>query len=225
MELTPAQRVITFAIVVLLLVGLGVYLFLPKPGGVAAAGPPSKAPGGQPAAHRTDRAGPGTGSVSPDPTSAPSSPAGSPPPGPGKEPDIYAWLPFTEPGLGSAAQVTVKFAADYATYSYQQSTNSYLAPMKPIITGQLAELIGRAYATPGVAASRNAKKQVSVGSGVITSLRAFGSSSLTFIVALTEKITTTKGTSQQNIDYAITVTGSGANWQVSNFEFASAGNQ
>ncbi len=223
MELTPAQRVITFAIVVLLLAGLGVYLFLPKPGGAAAAGSPGKTAGGQTGARRTERTGPGTVTNSPAPP--PSSPVTSPSTGPGKAPDIYSWLPFTQSALGSAAQVTVKFAADYGTYSYQQNTNSYLAPMKPIITGQLEELIGRAYATPGVVTNRDAIKQVAVGSGVITSLRAYGSSSITFIVALTQKITSTKGTKQQSTNYAITVTGSGANWQVSNFEFASAGDQ
>jgi len=119
----------------------------------------------------------------------------------------------------------VKFADDYGTYSYQQSTNSYLAPMKALITGQLAELIGRAYATPGLAATRTSTRQVSAGSGVITSLRAFGSSSLTFVVSLTQKITSSKGTSNENNEYAVTVTGSGSSWQVSNIEFASAGNQ
>jgi hypothetical protein len=224
MELTPAQRIITFAIVVLLLAGLGVYMFLPRGDGVAAAGPPTAS--GQPAAHRTTRAG---SSVSPAPSATQSPPAtppaSSPAVGSGQDPDIYSWLPFTESELGSASRVTVKFAADYGTYSYQQSTASYLAPMKSIITGQLAELIGRAYATPGVVTSRDATKQVYAGTGVITSLRAFGSSSLTFIVALTQKITSTRGTSQQSSDYAVTLTGSGSNWQVSNIEFASAGNQ
>jgi hypothetical protein len=214
MDLTPAQRIITFVIVVLLLAGLGVYMFLPRSNGVAAPGPP----GGSSGAHRTSRVTP---SASP---SVPSSPSPSPA-GPGPAPDIYSWLPFTQSELGSAAQVTVKFAADYGTYSYQQSTNSYLSPMKSIISGQLAELIGRAFATPGLVAKRTAVKQVSVGSGVITSLRAFGSSSLTFVVALTEKITSTKGTSSQSANYAITVTGSASNWQVSNLEFESDGNQ
>jgi hypothetical protein len=218
MELTPAQRILTFAIVVFLLAGIGVYLFLPASGGAAPAGSGNQASpvtGRQRAAHRTGRA---------TPSPVRSSPATAPP-GPGKAPDIYNWLPFTQSELASAAQVTVRFAADYGTYSYRQDTSSYLAPMKPIITGQLAELIGRAYSTAGVVSSRDAAKQVSVGSGTITSLRAFGPSSLTFVVTLTEKLTTTKGTTDQTANYAITVTGSGSSWQVSNIEFALAGNQ
>lgn len=213
MELTPAQRIITFAIVVLLLAGLGVYMFLPRSGGNAAAGTSG--------AHSTSRATPVT---TPSSSPSPQTSTSSPPSGPGREPDIYSWLPFTQSELGVAAQVTVKFADDYGTYSYQQSTNSYLAPMKALITGQLAELIGRAYATPGLAATRTSTRQVSAGSGVITSLRAFGSSSLTFVVSLTQKITSSKGTSNENNEYAVTVTGSGSSWQVSNIELAAVGN-
>jgi|SRR5580658_112506 hypothetical protein len=209
MELTPVQRVITFALVVFVLAGLGVYLFYPGSSGASAAGQP-----GQP--QRTAR-------QSPSPAASPS--VSSMPSAPGQAPDIYAWLPFTQSELTSAAQVTVKFAADYSTFSYRQSTASYLAPMNSIITEQLGELIGRAYSTPGVVASRNAARQVCAGSGAITSLRAFGSSSLTFVVAMTERTPSTCGPGQQGTEYAVTVTGSGADWQVSNVELASAGNQ
>jgi hypothetical protein len=215
MELTPAQRLITFAIIVLVLGGLGVYLFMPKSDGASAASRPA------PSATTSPRS---SGSGGSPPAVAPSAPPTTAS-APGKAPDIYAWLPFTESALASAAQVTTRFAADYGTFSYRESGTSYLAPMKSIITEQLAILIGRAYATPGVVASRDATKQVCTGSGVITSLRAFGPSSITFVVNLTERTASTKGTTTQTTGYAITVTGSGANWQVSNIEPGSAGNQ
>jgi hypothetical protein len=221
MELSPAQRFITFAIVVLVLAGLGVYLFLPKTGTATAAGRPT------PSAHPRPRASATGGDGGTQPSSSSSSSSSSPSAS-GKAsqaPDIYAWLPFTESALASAAAVTTKFAADYGTFSYRQDAASYLAPMSSIITGQLSELIGRAYSAPGVAASRAATKQVCVGSGVITSLRAFGGSSLTFVVALTERTSSTKGPSTQTADYAVTVTGAGSSWQVSNIELAADGNQ
>ncbi len=223
MELTPVQRLVTFVIVVLVLAGLGAYLFLPKSApGAAAAGRPahpqaSSAPGGAPPGQ------PPAGQPSPG-----QPPAGQPSPGQppaGQAPDIYKWLPFTPSGLAGAARVVTAFAADYGTFSYQQSTSSYLAPMKPLMTSQLAELIGRAYSAPGVVAQRTAGKQVSVGTAVITSLRAFGASSLTFVVTLTERTSGTKGKGQQSTGYAITLTGSGSSWQVNNIQFASAGNQ
>jgi len=140
-------------------------------------------------------------------------------------PDIYQWLPFTESGLASAARVTVAFGNDYGTFSYTENTASYLAPMQPLITPQLAQLLGRAYSAPGVAAARASSKQVSSATSVISSLRSFGPSSLTFIVAIMERITDTKGRSQQITDYAVTVTGIGTSWQVSNIELATVGNQ
>ena len=212
MELTPAQRLVTFAVVVLVLAGLGVYLFLPKSSAGAAAQPRSSTtPSHQPA--------------SPSPTDPASSSPAAPPPSSGNAPDIYNWLPFTPSGLASAARVTTTFAADYGTYSYRQNAASYLAPMKPLITGQLAELLGRAYSAPGLVAARVTGKQVSVGSAVITSMRAFGQSSITFLVALTERTNGTKGSGRQTADYAITVTGAASSWQVNNIELQSAGNQ
>ncbi len=140
-------------------------------------------------------------------------------------PDIYNWLPFTPSGLASAARVATRFAADYGTFSYRQTTNAYLAPMRPLITNQLVDLLGRAYSAPGLAAVRIAGKQAFVGSAMITSLRAFGPSSLTFVVNLTERTTGTKGSGQQTASYAITLIGSGSSWQVSDIQPASVGNQ
>jgi len=208
MELTPGQRFVTFSVVVLVLAGLCVYLFVPgSPTGAAARGRPRQSASSQPTSPAATR----------------SSPPGSPPSA-GPTPDIYSWLPFTPSGLASAARVTTTFAADYGTFTYRQDTSSYLAPMKPLMSSQLAELIGRAFSAPGVVSARRSGKQVSVGSAVITSLRAFGPTSLTFVVTVTERISGTKGAGRQIANYAITVTGSGGNWQVSNIELESAGN-
>jgi hypothetical protein len=95
--------------------------------------------------------------------------------------------------------------------------------MRNLITGQLAVLISRAYSTPGVASQRTRSKQVSTGNAVISSLRAFGPSSLTFVVTITQQVTDTRGRSQSTTDYAITASQNGG-WQVSDIELASAGN-
>jgi len=214
MELTPVQRIVTFTVVVLVLAGLGAYLFLPKSSdGAAAVGRPK--PTSQP-------------SQSAQPTTPASTPPASPPPGTasgGKTPDIYSLVPFTESGLASAAQVTTTFADDYGTFSYRETTNAYIAPMKPLMTTALAVVVGRAFATPGVVAQRVKSQQTSTGAATITSLRAFGPTSLTFVVNLVQHLTGTKGQSDQVDNYAITVTGSGGTWQVSDIEFASVGNQ
>lgn len=204
MELSPVQRFAAFVVVVLVLAGLGAYLFLPH--WVSAAG-----------RHRVTN----PGSASHAPARPPRSPAASV----SASPDIYQWLPFTQSGLASAAGTATAFAGHYGTYSYTESTQAYLSPMRPLMTTQLATVLGQAFAAPGLAGNRAATRQVATATAAILSLRAFGPSSLTFVVAITQRIASTKGTSKQTTDYALTVAGNGSTWQVNDIQLASAGNQ
>ena len=137
--------------------------------------------------------------------------------------NIYSWLPFTQQGLADAAAVTVKFCADYNTYSYTESGAAYVGTMNGLITGQLATTLQGLYSTQGVAKVRTSQKQVSTGTAVIDSLRTFGPSSLTFIVTGTQRLVTSHGTSSGSAQYAITVTGSGTSWQVNDIELSNVG--
>jgi hypothetical protein len=203
MELSPVQRFAAFAAVVLVLAGLGAYLFLPQSSAAGTGQPPSSPRSSSP------RSGEGTGSPAP---------AGQ------SQPDIYQWLPFTKAGLANAAATTIAFATHYGTYSYRQNAQEYLAPMHSLITSQLAVALGRAYAAPGLAGARIGSRQTATASAEIVSLRAFGPSSLTFVVVVKQRITSAKGPSLRTTDYAVTLTGTGPAWQVNDIELASAGN-
>ena len=93
MELSPAQRKLAFAVIVLALAGLGAFLLWPSP--TAARGqvtaPPSAT--GPPAARHTAATAPATAGAAP--------PAGAV--------NIYQWLPFSQAGLDSAAAVVTRF--------------------------------------------------------------------------------------------------------------------
>ena len=159
------------------------------------------------------------------PTPPPATPAGlgsTPPAGTGA--NIYTWLPFSQAGLTAAANVARQFAADYSTYTYTESAATFVRRMRGLITAQLAGTLAQAYSTPGVAQERTQQKQVYSGTGQITSIRGFGSGAITFVVAVAQKITETRGTSRNTINYAVTVTGAGTSWQVNDVELASAGN-
>jgi hypothetical protein len=213
MELSPVQRFAAFVVVVLVLAGLGAYLFLPHP---------SVADGrGLGAHHRCANSAPARRCASP----APAPHSASPGPSGQAAPDIYQWLPFTQAGLASAASVTTTFAQHYGTFSYTQSAPAYLVPMVPLMTSQLGAVLGRAFAAPGLAGTRVSTKQVATATAAIVALRAFGPTSLTFVVAITQRLASTKGTTRQSTDYAVTVTGTGSSWQVSDIQLASAGNQ
>src|SRR5215470_9326085 len=143
MELSPLQRITVFAAAVLVLAGLGVYMFLPRSS--AAERPPGRSP-------------------SPRSRSLP------PQPSPGTAAaNIYSWLPFSQAGLGSAASLTIRFANDYGTFSYTESDAAYLAPMRPLASSDLVQVIGRAFAAPGLASARTRSKQVATASAAIVS--------------------------------------------------------
>jgi hypothetical protein len=211
MELTSRQRLLTFVVIVLVLGGLGAYLFVSG----------------------THKNSPSAASSHP-PTPAPTTSAPVAPPTPAQssgsttssQVNIYNWLPFTQHELSQAASVTQEFSAYYGTYSYNESTASYIGRMRALATSSLVKVIQGGYTSPGVAGLRNQQKQVSAGSAVINSIRTFGSDSITFVVTINQKITENHGTkSQQTHQYAVTVASGGSGWQVNDIELASLGNQ
>jgi hypothetical protein len=214
MDLTSRQRQLVFALTVVALAGLGFFLLH---SGISGHHSPTPTPR------------PPAAASSPAVPSSPATPAATPTQTghsstTSSQVNIYRWLPFTELQLARAASVVTEFSADYGTFSYQESPAAYTARMQGLITSQLAQVIGRAYATPGVAKIRTQQKQVSAGSAVIDSLRAFGSSSLTFVVTIHQKITG-RSPGQQSTQYAVTVADSNGAWQVTDIELASSGNQ
>jgi hypothetical protein len=211
-DLSPGQQKAVFVLVVAVLAALGYWLILPKVthshGSAQAAVPPT------PSAASSAPAPAGSQGATPSATASPAA-TGSV--------NIYSWLPFTQQGLADAAAVTVKFGADYNTYSYTENASRYVGTMKGLITGQLATTLQGLYSTPGVAQLRTSQKQVSTGTAVVDSLRTFGPSSLTFIVTATQHLVSSHGTTNGSTQYAITVTGSGTSWQVNDIELSTVG--
>jgi hypothetical protein len=214
MEPTSVQRKAAFVLVVLVLAGLGAYLVGPSAFGARRAGHAASSPS-------LARASGRPASSTPVPTTTPA-PTGTATDSGG--PDIYQWLPFSQSELGAAVKIAKAFSVDYGTYSYSESTASYVAAMQNLISPALSALVARAYAAPGVASLRATQKQVATGTATISSLRAFGATSLTFVVAISQQITDSNGRSKVSVPYAVTVTGGGSSWQVSDIELASAGN-
>jgi len=210
-ELSPRQRTAVFIGVVIALAALGYYLVVPavthSHGSAHAASTPASTPSAA-ATEQTQAAAPTI--------QASAAAAGGP--------DIYAWLPFTQQNLAVAAAVAVRFSVDYNTFTYTESAADYVSAMGSLVTSQLAGTLRDVYQTPGVAKLRTSQKQVSTGTAVISSLRAFGPSSMTFIVTAGQRLATSHGTSTASTQYAVTVTGSGSSWQVSDIELQSAGN-
>jgi hypothetical protein len=205
-DLSPRQRSAVFAIIVIALAALGYYLVVPAV---------THSAGRARAAASPTPAGPVTATT---PTPAPTQTASA------GGVNIYAWLPFTQQDLATAASVAVQFSVDYNTYTYTETAAAYVAKMTGLITGELATTLQASYSTPGVVSTRTSQQQVSTGTGAINSLRAFGPSSLTLVVNTTQHLVSSHGTSNGSARYAVTLTGSGSSWQVSDIELSSAGN-
>jgi hypothetical protein len=203
MELSSGQQRLLFVVVVLALGGLGVFLLGSR--------------------HRTATPPPASPSASAAP--ATSTPAAAPVTTTGGGVNIYQWLPFTQQDLSAASQATVAFAADYENWSYTEPAQTYVAKMNGLVTANFAASLQNSYATPGVAALRSAQKQISTSSGGIASIRSFGTGSITFVVNIAQRLSTTSGTTSSSKQYAITVISSAAGWQVNDVELAGAGNQ
>jgi hypothetical protein len=219
MDLSPAQRVLAFVAIVVVLGGMGAYLLIP---GVRSAVGQGHGPAG--ATPSTSASGArGTSPSAPVSGTAPTAPASPTPVG--SAPDIYQWLPFSQTDLAKAVSVTEAFGAAYDTFSYRESTSGYLASLRGLSTSELSATLARAYGTPGVASQRTQQKQVSSARAEINSIRTFGSGSLTFVVTIVQTIRTKQGKSQNNGQYAITLTGTGQSWLVNDIELASAGNK
>ena len=214
MEPSSGQQRLLFAVVVLVLAGLGVYLVIARAHNGTAATPPASVSATSPAPQATTV----------QPATSPASVPASVPSGSGKA-DIYQWLPFSQQDLTEAARTTVAFAADYETYSYTETAAAYAGKMASLVTGELAATLKNAYSTPGVAAQRTAQKQVSTSSGGIASIRSFGPGSITFVVNIAQQLATTQGTSTKTTQYAVTVVSAAGGWQVNDIELAAAGNQ
>jgi len=205
MELSPARQKLLFVVIVLALAVVGYTLVVPALHSHGAAAKPPATPSAQP--------------TTVSPSAAPvvtQVPAGSV--------DIYAWLPFTQQDLAAAAAVAVTFGVDYDTFTYTESAAGYVGKMGGLITSQLAATLQNGYSMPGVAGLRTGQQQVSTATASIVSLRGFGPSSLIFLVNVAQRLASTRGTSNGSTQYAVTLTGSGGNWQVSDIEFATAGN-
>jgi hypothetical protein len=214
MELTPGQRRLAFVIIVIVLVGLGIYLIHSRESsGTPAAAPTTSASKAAPSASTS------SASVPPSAAPTPSSTASGA--------EIYQWLPFKPADLTAAVQATTSFATDYVTWSYKEDEAAYVAKMNGLITAQVQTLVEEGYETSGVASLRTSEKQVSTGSGTIDSISSLATTpttSITFLVTMNQQVTSTQPTATTAQQYWVTVAPSGGGWQVSNIQLANLGN-
>src|ERR1700678_406679 len=156
MELSPGQQRLLFAVVVIVLVGLGFFLIEGRSHGTTAASattptptPTASAPSASaPSASASATATP----PATEPSATPSATAGGA--------NIYQWLPFTQPDLTAAAKTTLAFAKDYVTWNSKETKGAYGATMASLVTAQEGATLENDFST----AAQAAGNAVSTGS-------------------------------------------------------------
>lgn len=217
MDLSPGQQRGLFVVIVVVLAGLGIFLIgtggqqpasTPAPSATGAGGSPPSAP----------PPGTASGAVPMPATIGTTSQKG--------QANIYGWLPFSQQDLTSAARATLAFGNAYGTWSYTESPGDYIAKMGNTVTGQLANTLKASYATPQIVQQRTRQQQVSRGSAGIEQIRSFssGSRSITFLVNIAQKMTSSGGASTTTTQYAVTCVPGPGTWEVNDIEYAAAGN-
>ena len=225
MELSSGQQRGLFVVIVVVLAGLGAWL-------IGTGGHHGRGGAAAPSASATPAGGaqaPAASSGTLPPSVEPGTTAQPPPAGTTSakgQANIYDWLPFSQADLTSAAKSALAFAAAYGTWTYTETPTAYVNKMNNLVTGNLANTLKASYATPQIAQQRSKQKQVSQGSGGIAQIRSFsfGSRSITFLVNIAQKLTSSQGTSTTTTQYAVTCVPGPGNWEVNDIEYATAGN-
>jgi hypothetical protein len=221
MQLSTGQQRALFAVLVVLLAGIGIYLL--GPGRSHAAGP-------APAASVS----PAVATSSPSPLGVPSAEVAPTPvavPTAIKSANIYNWLPFTQQDLNDAANVTLAFATDYETYTYTDTPATYGQRMAKVVTsgqGQLLPSLESGFAPPAVQQQRDQQHLVSKSSGAIARISSFGGlpqATITFVVDITVAKTANGTTTTTSAPWDVTTVEVPGGWQVNNVQPDGVGNQ
>jgi hypothetical protein len=214
MELSTGQKRALFAVIVVLLAGLGIYELGP---GRSQGASPSASPSGT-SSPRAATTSPASLAGVPSYQVAPST---LPVPSAIKSADIYDWLPFTQSDLKTAANVTLAFAARYQTFSYTDTYQEYGGRLSAYVTPSLKTSLEQTFQT----GLPNWQRQhyTSSSAGAINLITMFGSApkTITFLVTVT---TQTTPTPTQPAQYDITTEAVAGGWQVNDIEQAGQGN-
>jgi hypothetical protein len=227
MELTPGQQRVLFAVIVIVLAGLGIFVLSSRHNGTTAtpAPSPTTAPPASGASSSSAAAAASASASSVPPATVPPAP---PPATTASGANIYEWLPFSQSDLTAASKATITFASDYVNWSYTETKAAYGAKLASVATPQeVTTLEFDQFGTAAATQQMVTDKQVSTGSGTIESISSFGASptSITFSVNVTQKLASTTGTKTSAPTYAITAISTGTGWQVSNIQLSTVGNQ
>ncbi|MGV9771296.1 hypothetical protein [Streptosporangium sp. NPDC003464] len=204
-----SRRGLVFAVLVMMLAAVGIYLTMwpdsgdegrpqPDPVGVSRTVPGSRA------------------AVSAEPP-RPSATASNAPF------DVYSYLPMTKQELAAAADYAQRFTAEYGTFSYDEDPAVYGDRLRGYTTTEFAGVLLRTVTSPGSVEANRADEVVSVGTARVKEIRQIQNTSVVFVVTGTQDVTAKSGPKERTEDYAVTLIEVGADWRVHDLQPADEG--
>jgi len=139
-------------------------------------------------------------------------------------PGLAALLPASPAWIEAAAGLAARFAAAYATWSYDQPPAAWLARLRPITGSQLYGALAQAAWTPGILAQRDRGHMAAAGTVTGERIRDLTPGSVIITVRVRQVITTASGRSEVADDLAVTVVRAGGGQAVWDVEPAAGGN-
>jgi hypothetical protein len=168
---------------------------------------------------------PGQPARSASPSAIPSAPgAASASPSRLTAADAERLLPFPAKQIADAGQLACEFTAAYGTYRYDEPPQRYVQRLMPMMSPQLRPAIERAAGDLTITVQRRRIQEISVGQAHPDGIRALGPSSVTFLIAATDQVTTAHATRQDTTHYAVTLTRTSDGWLVYAIDLAATGN-
>lgn len=200
------RRGVVFAVLVVMLAAVGVYLTM---------WPDSddgEKPGSDPAPSRTASGA----QVSAEPARPRATASNAPF-------DVYSYLPMTRQELAAAADYAQRFTAEYGTFGYDEEPAAYGDRLKGYTTDEFAGVLLRTITSPGTVEANRADQVVSVGTAKVKKIRQIEDASVVFVVTGTQNVTARTGVKERVEDYAVTLIEVGADWRVHDLQPADSG--
>ncbi|WP_106402998.1 hypothetical protein [Actinocorallia populi] len=137
--------------------------------------------------------------------------------------DVYRLLPFGREDFATAATTAQQFVSRYGTYRYDETPQTYLDRLRPLVNDQVHDDLLAAASSPGILEQRKADRTVAEGSASLNSIRTIGGTSITFVVTGIQQVTEAGTTGQDSEQWAVTVQNTGGSWKVYSFGPADVG--
>nr|BFE83502.1 hypothetical protein GCM10020093_061030 [Planobispora longispora] len=127
--------------------------------------------------------------------------------------------------LSAAADYARRFTAEYGTYDHREDPVAYGNRLRGYATAEFAEVLVRARTSTAFVETNRTDEVVSAGSATVKEIRQIQESSVVFVVACTERVTSKSGPRDRTDEYAVTLIPVGDGWRVHDLQPADSGQE